>query len=475
MEAVKKLPGKRRGDVNLTEGNIWWQIIYFAIPLLLGNLFQQLYNMVDTWVVGNYVSDAAFAAVGTVAPIINTLIGFFMGLASGAGVVISHAYGRRDMNEVKHTVIASVIMTLAMGVAFTIIGVSFTPMMLNFINTPDEVTPEATTYLRIYFAGVIGLMVYNMGAGILRAVGDSKRPFYFLVASAITNIALDLLFVIKFGMGVAGVAYATIISQLISAVLVTIVLLKTSSPVKLIIKELLHDIKHIKELYPIFKKIIKIGIPAALQMAITAFSNVFIQSYINFFGKECMAGYTAYAKIDAILFMPMQSLGLSATTFVGQNLGAEKPLRAKKGSDAALAVALISTVLLSIPVMVFAPSLVSFFIDVESAVSYGTMFLRFMTPFYLLCTINQVYSGSLRGSGNARAPMIIMLTSFVAFRQLYMFIMANFISNTIIPIVAAYPAGWALSAILTIIVYVRSPFVKEGRAKKQNTVEQPSA
>ena len=466
MEAVKKPATGRRGDVNLTEGNIWWQIIAFAIPLLLGNLFQQLYNMVDTWVVGNFVSDAAFAAVGTVAPIINTLIGFFMGLSSGAGVVISQAYGRADMTEVKRTVIASVIMTLTLGVAFTVIGVSFTPMMLDFINTPDEVTVEATTYLRIYFAGVMGLMVYNMGAGILRAVGDSKRPFYFLVVSALLNIVLDLLFVIKFGMGVAGVAYATIISQIASAILVSIVLIKTSSPVKLVLSELKHEFLHIKELFPIFKKIVRVGIPAALQMAITAFSNVFIQSYINHFGKECMAGYTAYAKIDAILFMPMQSLALSATTFVGQNLGAEKPQRAKKGSNTALILAVISTLLMGIPVMIFAPYLVTFFIDVESAVSYGTMFLRFMTPFYLLCTVNQVYSGSLRGSGNSKAPMIIMLTSFVLFRQAYMFIMANFISNTIIPIVAAYPAGWALSSILTIIVYLRAPFVKKSREQK---------
>ena len=469
MEAVKRPTARRRGDVNLTEGNIWWQIITFAIPLLLGNLFQQLYNMVDTWVVGNFVSDAAFAAVGTVAPIINTLIGFFMGLASGAGVVISQAYGRGDMTEVKRTVIASVIKTLTMGVAFTAIGVSFTPMMLDFINTPDEVTTEATTYLRIYFAGVIGLMVYNMGAGILRAVGDSKRPFYFLVASALTNIVLDLVFVLSFGMGVAGVAYATIISQIVSAILVTIILLKTSSPVKLVLSELKNEFLHIKELLPIFKKIVRVGIPAALQMAITAFSNVFIQSYINFFGKECMAGYTAYAKIDAILFMPMQSLALSATTFVGQNLGAEKPYSAKKGSDRALILAVLSTLIMGIPVMIFAPQLVTFFIDVPSAVSYGTMFLRFMTPFYLLCTVNQVYSGALRGSGNSKAPMIIMLTSFVLFRQAYMFIMANFISNTIIPIVAAYPAGWALSSILTIIVYIRSPFVKQ--SKEQKTAE----
>lgn len=467
MEKVKRLPGRGRGDVNLTTGNIWWQIITFAIPLLLGNLFQQFYNMVDTWVVGNYVSDAAFAAVGTVAPIINTLIGFFMGLSSGAGVIISQAYGRGDMHEVKHTVTASAIMTLVMGVLFTIIGVSFTPMMLGFINTPAEVTPEATTYLRIYFAGVIGLMVYNMGSGILRAVGDSRRPFYFLVVSAFLNVVLDLLFVLKFGMGVAGVALATIISQFVSAILVTIVVLKTASPVKLVIKELVYDFLHIKEIIPIYKKIVKVGFPAALQMAITAFSNVFIQSYINHFGKECMAGYTAYAKIDQILFMPMQSLGLSATTFVGQNLGAEKPDRARKGANTALALAIVSTIILSIPVMIFADSLVIFFIDVDSAVAYGTMFLRFMTPFYLLCTVNQIYSGALRGSGNAKAPMIIMLSSFVVFRQIYMFVMANFISNTIIPIVAAYPAGWALSSILTIIIYLRAPFVRQGRAKEK--------
>jgi Na+-driven multidrug efflux pump len=261
-------------------------------------------------------------------------------------------------------------------------------------------------------------------------------------------------------MGVAGVAIATIISQCVSAVLVTIVLLKTSSPVKLVISELIYSIRHIKELSETFGKIIRVGIPAALQMAITAFSNVFIQSYINYFGKEVMAGYTAYNKIDAILFMPMQSLALSATTFVGQNLGAGKPIRARKGANVALAISIISTVLLSIPVMVFAPQLVVFFIDVDSAVSYGTMFLRFMTPFYLLCTVNQVYAGALRGSGNSKAPMIIMLTSFVAFRQAYMFIVSNFISNTIIPIVSAYPAGWLLSSILTIIVYLRAPFVK---------------
>lgn len=472
MEEVKSTAIKRRGDVNLTEGNIWWQIIYFAIPLLLGNLFQQLYNMVDAWVVGNYVSDAAFAAVGTVSPIINTLIGFFMGLSSGAGVVISQAYGKGDMHEVKHSVTASVIMTLVMGVIFTVVGISFTPMMLNFINTPDEVTPEATVYLQIYFAGVIGLMIYNMGSGILRAVGDSKRPFYFLVVAAVLNIVLDLVFVINFNMGVAGVALATIISQFVSAILVTVVILKTSSPVKLVISELIYDALHIKEILYIYRKIIKVGLPAAVQMAVTAFSNVFIQSYINYFGKECMSGYTAYSKVDQILFLPMQSLSLSATTFVGQNLGADRSERAKRGANTALLLSVISTILLAIPVLIFADGLVAFFIDVPSAVEYGTMFLRFMTPFYLLCTVNQVYSGALRGAGNGRDPMIIMLTSFVVFRQIYMYVVANYISNTVIPIVAAYPAGWALSSILTIIVYMSCPFVREGRARNKRNKAQ---
>ena len=225
-------------DVDMTEGNIARHIISFAIPLLLGNIFQQLYNTVDTWVIGNYASNEAYSAVGNVGPIINTLIGFFMGLSSGAGVVISQYYGAHRYDEVEKTVHTSIVMTLILGVLFTAIGVCMTPLMLDLMKMPDNVRPHAITYLSIYFSGIIGLMLYNIGSGILRAVGDSRRPFYYLVVCAVMNTALDLLFVLKFNMGVAGVALATIISQLVSALLVIITLLRANNCIKLSVKKL---------------------------------------------------------------------------------------------------------------------------------------------------------------------------------------------------------------------------------------------
>ena len=304
---------KRRGDVDMTQGNVAHHLVMFALPLLAGNIFQQFYNTVDTWVVGNFVSNEAFSAVGTVTPIVNMLIGSFMGLASGAGVVISQYYGAKQMERVKQAVHTSLVMTLVLGVIMTAAGILLTPFLLGLMKTPADVFPEATAYLTIYFSGVMGLMLYNMGAGILRAVGDSKRPFYFLVAAAVLNIGLDLLLVIVFHMGVEGVAYATIISQGVSALLTLLLLVRTSSCVKL-------DWRALRATPFILKQIARVGIPAALQMAITAFSNVFVQSYINFFQADCMSGWTAYTKIDQIMFLPMQSLALAATTFVGQNL-----------------------------------------------------------------------------------------------------------------------------------------------------------
>ncbi len=440
-----------RRDVDMTEGNILRHIILFSIPLLIGNLFQQLYNMVDTWVVGNYVSDAAFAAVGTVGPIINTLIGFFVGLSSGAGVVISQYYGRKDEKAVSETVHSSIVMTLVLGVIFTVIGVLMVPFMLKIMKTPDEVLPEATKYLTIYFAGVIGLMIYNIGSGILRAVGDSTRPFIFLLVSAVVNTVLDLVFVLVFDMGVAGVAYATIIAQGVSATLVLITLFTAKNCVRLSLKSFrLHMDK--------LGKIIRVGIPAALQMAVTSFSNVFVQSYINYFGKPCMSGWTAYAKIDQILFLPMQSISLASTTFVGQNLGKNQIERAKDGVRCSVVLAVASTLVLMVPVLIFAPNCVAFFNDTPEVIEFGTLFLRLITPFYVLCSFNQIYAGALRGSGNTRVPMIVMLTSFVVFRQIYLFIVANFISNTIIPIAMSYPAGWLLASILTFIYYKKTDF-----------------
>lgn len=444
---------KRKNDVNMTEGSIIRHLVVFAAPLLVGNIFQQFYNTVDTWVVGKYVSNEAFSAVGTVGPIINMLIGFFLGLSSGAGVVISQYYGAGRTEEVRKTVHTSLMMTILLGLLFTGLGIALIPGMLGLMNTPAEVIPESTAYLTIYFAGVLGLMLYNMGAGILRAVGDSTRPFYYLVVSAVINTVLDLVFVLRFDMGVAGVAWATILAQGISAVLTLITLLRSDSCIRVSLRALrIH--------FDMLQKIIRVGIPAALQMAVTSFSNVFVQSYINYFGADCMSGWTAYGKIDTLLMLPMQSLALASTTFVGQNLGLGKVDRAKRGVRIALALSLVTAVILMIPVMVFAPSLVAFFNEKTTVVEYGTMFLRYISPFYILCCFNQIYSGALRGAGNTRAPMVIMLASFVVFRQIYLFVLTHFIANTILPVSMGYPAGWLVCSLLTYLYYRRADLTK---------------
>lgn len=440
-----------RYDVDMTKGNITRHLVNFALPLLLGNLFQQLYNMVDTWVVGNYVSNEAFSAVGTVGPVINTLIGFFLGLSSGAGVVISQYYGAGREEKVRQAVHTALMLTLALGVVFTAAGIAMTPLMLQLMKTPAEVAPEQATYLRIYFAGVIGLLLYNMGSGILRAVGDSRRPFYFLVVSAVLNTVLDLLFVIKFHMGVEGVAYATIIAQAVSAVLTLWVLMGAEGGIRL-------ELRALRFTWSVLRQIVAVGIPAALQMAITAFSNVFVQSYINYFGPDCMSGWTAYNKVDQLMILPVQSISMANTTFVGQNLGVGDTPRAKKGVRTSLWLSVAVTAVLLIPVLLFAPDLTAFFNSKAEVVSYGALLLRLLSPFYFFFCINQIYAGALRGAGNSQVPMWIMLGSFVVFRQIYLYIMANFISNEIIPIALSYPAGWFVCSVATLLYYHHCKF-----------------
>lgn len=442
-----------KNEIDMTQGNIVNHLITFAFPLFIGNIFQQLYNTVDTWVVGNYVSNEAFSAVGSVGPIINLLIGFFLGLSSGAGVVISQYYGAKKYDRVHDTVHTALLMTLILSVAFTAIGIFMVPYMLTLMKTPAEVVPEATTYLTIYFSGLIGLMIYNMGSGILRALGDSSRPFIFLVVSAVLNTVLDLVFVLVFDMGVAGVAWATIIAQGVSAVLVIILLLRTDLCIKLVPRDLkLHG--------DMLKKIIRVGIPAAIQMAITSFSNIFVQSYINHFGPDCMSGWTAYSKIDQFIFLPMQSLALAATTFVGQNLGVNRSKRARQGADIALFIAAGLTVIIVIPILIFAPYLVGFFNSKPEVVENGALLLRWLSPFYVFSCVNQIYSGALRGAGNSRAPMIIMLSSFVVFRQIYLFVMSHFISYELIPIAMGYPAGWLVCSLLVFVYYKKTNLSK---------------
>ena len=439
--------------MDMTQGTIWKQLIYFAFPLLIGNLFQQLYNTVDSVVVGNFVSTEALAAVGSVTPIINMLVGFFSGLATGAGVVISQFFGAKNGQMLHKAVHTTLLMTVGLGVIFTFIGIFMTPLMLNLMSTPADVFDGAALYLRIYFGGVLGLMLYNMVSGILRAVGDSKRPLYFLILSSLLNVVLDLAFVLIFHWGIAGVAIATIIAQFISAFLLLVVLARSDEDYKLVLRDLKMDTE-------ILKRIVRIGLPAGLQMAVTSFSNVFVQSYINRFGSACMAGWTSYSKIDQFVLLPMQSLSLSATTFVGQNLGAGNLSRAKKGTRVSMAISVAITAVLTVLLIAFSSQLLMLFNQDENVLYYGNIFIRYLAPFYVICCINQIFAGSLRGAGDATGPMIIMLLSFVVFRQIYLFVGSQFF-DSIIFVGLGYPAGWLVCSVFMAIHYFRGRWEKD--------------
>lgn len=446
---MSSLALRKSRDVDMTVGKVFPLLLSFALPLLLGSLFQQLYNTVDTWVVGNYVGKISFSAVGTLGPVVNTLVGFFVGFSSGATVVISKYFGAKDEAGVKSATHTYVAVTLLLCIVFTVLGLVTVPLMLRILKSPAEVAAEQKVYLIIYYAGITGLLIYNMGSAILRAVGNSTQPFIFLTICVVANIFLDLLFVIVFHWGTAGVAYATIISQFVSSIMVVFVLLRTKSVVRVKIKDIKIDKSMLKDIF-------LIGFPSALQMSITAFSNVFVQSYINFFGTDVMGGWTAYSKLDQLFFLPMQSIGLATTTFVGQNLGCEDVKRSRQGVRYALIMALVSTAVLVSMVVFAADWLVGLFIDSGevNVIKYGALFLKMNGPFFLFACFNQVYNGALRGCGKSGLSMFAMVGSFVVFRQIYLFVVANYISNTVKPIAFSYPAGWILCSIIMTIMYV---------------------
>ena len=429
----------------MTEGSIFKCLLYFALPLMVGNFFQQLYNTVDSIIVGNFVGKEALAAIGSVDSIINTYIGFFVGLSAGAGVVISQYYGASDDENVHKAVHTTIAITLIMAIGTTIISLFTTDIFLRISRVPSDVWPEAETYLGIYFLGLVGLLIYNMGSGILRAVGDSKHPLYFLIFSALSNTVLDIIFVANLRLGVAGAAYATIISQALSALLVLYTLIKTNDCYKISFKKI--------RIYPkLLKQIFRIGLPTALQMMVTAFSNVFVQSYINSFGSAAMAGYSSYNKIDKVCLLPLQSIGLAITTFMGQNIGAVNSERAIKGVKTATRMNVVTAIVLLTFLWVVAPYLIYIFNQDEEVIHYGTIFLRTMSPFFLCVAYNQIHNGALKGAGNTKIPMIIMMSCFIVFRQIYLFVISRVI-NTPIAIALGYPLGWLLCTIILSIYY----------------------
>lgn len=444
-----------RSDSDMTRGSIIPQLLAFAIPMAIGMLFQQLYNTVDTMVVGKFVGSNALAAVGCNGNIINVVVGVFAGLATGAGVVISQAYGAHDDDRLSKAVHTTMALSLVMCVVGTILGFLLARPLLDLTNTPDEVYGDALTYLMIYFGGLTGLMIYNMGTGILRAVGDSTRPVIFLIVSAVVNTVLDLLFVIVFKMGVAGVAWATIIAEFLSAILTWISLVKADGAYRVEIRKLTID-------KPVLKEILRLGLPSAIQSGITSFSNVFVQGYINGFGADCMAGWAAYNKLDGFVVLPIQAISMGATTFVGQNWGAGKKKRANEGVRLSVLMSLGIAALLTLIVLVFSKGLMGWFIKAEDvgAMEYGLYFVRIITPFYLCITFNQIYAGALRGIGIANTPTIIMLSSFVAFRQIYLYACTHLFPGARLVIALAYPVGWVMCSSLLALCYFRSALFK---------------
>ncbi len=448
----REAPSRKKTVRDMTEGPIAKHLVLFALPLLGGYIFQQLYNTVDSIVVGNFVGANALGAVTSNMPAINTLVGMYMGFSSGASVVISQFFGARDIKRLRQAVHTSMITTLLLGIAMSILGVLISPALVRLMNAPPEVAPEAIVYLRIYFSGLLGLMFYNMGSAILRAVGDSRRPLYFLIFSSITNIVLDLLFVIAFGMGVAGVAYATIISQFLSCILVFAVLFRGQDVYRLSLKEMVIS-------PDILRKITYIGLPASIQMMLTSFSNVFVQGYINRFGAASTSGWGAYQRIDAFTILPVMSIGLAITTFVGQNAGAKKPERIRSAVTIALRMSLAVTVFISTCLFILAPQAIGLFNREPDVLYFGTLFLRMIGPLDFVVCMNQVYSGALRGLGDTRAPMLIMLFSFVVSRQIYLFI-ASHLTASIYPIALGYPFGWLVCSIILTVYYRRSGWEK---------------
>lgn len=449
-----------RRDADMTEGNIWMHMLHFSVPMAIGLLFQQLYNTVDTIVVGQFVGQQAQAAVGSTGPIINMVVGFCAGLATGASVVISQRYGAHDNEGLGKSVHTTVALTFLLSVITTVIGILVITPMLNFMQTPADVMDESRLYLTIYFAGISGILFYNLGSGILRAVGDSRRPLLFLIVSALLNTGLDLLFVLAFGMGVDGVAYATVLSQVLSALMIMVTLTREKGNYGICWRKVRIDRESMRQ-------ILRIGLPSSIQSAITAFSNVFVQSYINYFGSACMAGYGIYNKIDAFVLIPVQSISMSSTTFVGQNWGARQPKRAREGVRVATYMSIASTVLLGVLAYVLARPLMGFFSPEPEVVDYGIRFIQIVTPFYIAICFNQIYAGALRGVGDATMPTVIMLISFVAFRQVYLAV-TKALGAGFLAVALAYPVGWILCSTLLVIRYSRSVLV---RGKKTGKTE----
>ena len=440
----------------MTIGSIQGHIIRFAIPVFLGNLFQQLYNTADSLVVGNFLGRESLAAITSCGSLIFMLIGLVQGVFVGAGVVISTYYGAGDTSSVKKAIHTSIAFSLVSGIGLSIFGYYFAPIILQWMGTPSNVFEEAQTYVKIYFAGISALVLYNTAAGILQAVGDSRHPLYFLIIAAILNIILDILFVGVFKMGIGGTAYATIISQSVSVIL-SFRLLFTSNEIFRV------EIKKIRFEKGMLPKILRFGIPSGIQNSVTSLANVVIQSSVNLFGAAAMAGTGSFMRIQGFAMIPITSFALAMTTFTGQNIGAREYDRVKKGVRFGIIFAMIFSEAIGILLYFYADALVALFSRDPSIIIYGVQKSQISSLFLFALALTHVMSGLFRGAGKAMVPMAVMLIFWCILRVLYIKIGLMFLMDIRV-VYWAHPITWMLSAIVFTIYYFKADWMNHKKS-----------
>lgn len=442
-------------QVDMTQGGIFRQLMVYSIPILLSELFQQLYNTVDSVILGNFVSAQAMAAAGGTSSVTKMLVGFSAGVSIGCTVVVARYFGEKNEEKLRRSVSTMILLMAALGVLLATAGLLVTRPVLQVLSTPGDILPMAEDYLRIYFLGLPGLVLYNTFTGILRAVGDTRRPFYFLVLSSLLNVALDIVLAVQLDMGVSGAALATILSQALAAVLCLVILLRTQEAYRFRIQERLFDRE-------IMRTVLRMGIPIGFQKTLTSFSNVIVLSYINFFGDACLAGWVVYTKVNHFVVVGLQSVGTSVTTFVSQNLGAGQYRRAQTGVRYAYWSSLLFAAAASLLILVFCRPIARLFGDDASTLSYAQLFLSHLIMLQMVHAAQSIYAGAMRGMGYAASSTVIMLTCLIGIRQLYLFCVTQII-NTPVVVGLAFPLGWLAAGTVLYLFYRRYM----GRALRQ--------
>lgn len=431
----------------MTQGPIWKRITYFALPILLGNLFQQMYNTADSLIVGNFLGKNALAAVSSTGSLIFMLIGFLSGIAIGAGVVISRYFGGNKLEEMSQAVHTTVAFGLVAGVVMTAVGVGLSPQILRWMDTPENVMYNSQLYLSIYFMGSLGSVMYNACVGIMQAVGDSRHPLYYLIVSSVVNVVLDLFFIAVLGMGVDGAAWATIIAQYVSAIMCLWRLLRVKDNYRV-------ELRKIRFHWDMLKRVVRFGLPSGVQNSIIAIANVVVQSNINHFGDAAMAGVGAYSKIEGFGFLPITSFTMAMTTFVGQNLGAGQIERTKRGARFGTITSVILAELIGVAVFIFAPQLIAAFDTSPDVIAYGVDKARTSVLFYCLLAFSHAMASILRGAGKAVVPMFVMMTCWCIIRVSFLAIAVP-LTGSIQMVYWVYPLTWFLSSVTFLWYYRR--------------------